>query len=84
MTKILGYAVSPVLNRLLVLPCGGRGNRQYAAFAHMTLQEAVQLAPKHNREIRIASYTVEEKSTGRGSRRAHVLLHTKRQQVSGI
>jgi hypothetical protein len=32
----------------------------------MTLQEAVQLAPKHNREIRIASYTVEEKQHGKG------------------
>jgi outer membrane protein TolC len=28
---------------------------------HMTLQEAVQLALKHNHDIRIASYTVEEK-----------------------
>jgi outer membrane protein TolC len=27
----------------------------------MTLQEAVQLALKHNHDIRIASYTVEEK-----------------------
>jgi hypothetical protein len=27
----------------------------------MTLQEAVQLAPKHNHDICIASYTVEEK-----------------------
>jgi hypothetical protein len=26
----------------------------------MTLQEAVQLAPEHNRDIRIASYTVIE------------------------
>ena len=28
---------------------------------HMTLQEAVQLALKHNHDIRIAGYTVEEK-----------------------
>jgi outer membrane protein TolC len=28
---------------------------------HITLQEAVQLALKHNHDIRIASYTVEEK-----------------------
>src|SRR5712691_7624446 len=28
---------------------------------HMTLQEAVQLAMKHNHDIRIAGYTVEEK-----------------------
>src|ERR1700741_5221280 len=28
---------------------------------HMTMQEAVQLALKHNHDIRIASYTVEEK-----------------------
>src|SRR5258705_5139639 len=28
---------------------------------HMTLEEAVQLAVKHNHDIRIASYTVEEK-----------------------
>src|SRR6266705_2977323 len=28
---------------------------------HMTMQEAVQLALKHNHDIRIAGYTVEEK-----------------------
>jgi outer membrane protein TolC len=28
---------------------------------HITLQEAVQLARKHNHDIRIAGYTVEEK-----------------------
>ena len=28
---------------------------------HITLQEAVQLALKHNHDIRIAGYTVEEK-----------------------
>src|ERR1700740_1163169 len=28
---------------------------------HMTMQEAVQVALKHNHDIRIASYTVEEK-----------------------
>jgi hypothetical protein len=31
---------------------------------HMTLQEAVQWAPKHNHDIRIASYMVEEKREG--------------------
>jgi outer membrane protein TolC len=28
---------------------------------HMTLQEAVELALKHNHDVRIAGYTVEEK-----------------------
>jgi outer membrane protein TolC len=34
-------------------------------FRHMTLQEAVQLALKHNHNIRIAGYTVEEKRQAR-------------------
>jgi IS30 family transposase len=40
----------------------------------MTLQEAVQLAPKHNHDIRIASYTVEEKQHAKGIAKSSVAL----------
>ncbi len=47
---------------LFCLDCSGPGNEQYTAPPrHITLQEAVQLALKHNHDIRIAGYTVEEK-----------------------
>jgi len=38
---------------------------------HMTLQEAVQLALKHNHTIRIAGFAVEEKDKRKRSRRVH-------------
>ena len=48
---------------------------------HMTLQEAVQLALKHNHDIRIASYTVGE-AAREGDREELIFsLHTKRQQL---
>ena len=44
-------------------PClaEGEGTGNTPAPRRVTLQEAVQLALKHNHNIRIASYTVEEK-----------------------
>jgi outer membrane protein TolC len=42
-------------------PAGAEETGNTASSRHMTLQEAVQLALKHNHDIRIAGYTVEEK-----------------------
>jgi hypothetical protein len=56
-----------------MLPCGGRGIRQYAAFTPHDTAESVQLAPKHNRDIRIGSYTVEEKQHAKGTAKSSYL-----------
>lgn len=47
----------------IAFPCclRGRGRGNTPPSRHTTLQEAVQVAPRHNRDIRIASYTVEKK-----------------------
>jgi outer membrane protein TolC len=47
----------------IVISCRARAEEtgNTPPLRHMTMQEAVQLALKHNHDIRIASYTVEEK-----------------------
>jgi len=41
--------------------CAGQETGRSAPARHLTLQEAVQLALKHNHDIRISGYTVEQK-----------------------
>src|ERR1700747_3426078 len=47
----------------IAFPClaGAEETGNTPLLRHITMQEAVQLALKHNHDIRIASYTVEEK-----------------------
>src|ERR1700721_557425 len=51
----------PVAIALLACAAAAEQTGNTAPPRHITLQEAVQLARKHNHDIRIAGYTVEEK-----------------------
>src|ERR1700722_4852192 len=51
----------PVAMALLAGAAAAEQTGNTAPPRHITLQEAVQLARKHNHDIRIAGYTVEEK-----------------------
>ena len=55
--------LAPFLLLAIAFSClaGAEDTGNTPTLRHMTLQEAVQLAHKHNHDIRIASYTVEEK-----------------------
>ena len=57
------FLLMAVLITIAFSPClaGAEETGNTAPSRHMTLQEAVQLALKHNHNIRIAGYTVEEK-----------------------
>ena len=57
------FLLTALLMAIALSPClaGAEEAGNTPSSRHMTLQEAVQLALKHNHDIRIAGYTVEEK-----------------------
>src|SRR5271170_4739781 len=60
---------------LIVLPLAGlipvaRAQERPPAQRHLTLEEAVQLALKHNHLVRIAEYQVEEKQEAKNAARS--------------
>ncbi len=56
------FLLTAQLMAIALFPCLAEAEEgDTPAVRHMTLQEAVQLAMKHNHDIRIAGYTVEER-----------------------